>query len=60
MDFAADAVTSSPRDRFLNDARFIVVVAVSNLLNAPEDALSERVEEAKAAIEESIDCLETD
>jgi len=32
----------------------------SNLLNASEDVLAERIEEAKAAVEEWIYCLETD
>jgi hypothetical protein len=57
-DVAAHAVTSSPGDWRLDDARCIVVDALSNLLDAPEDALLERIDEAKAAIEEWIGCLE--
>ena len=60
MDIAVHAVTSSPSGPGLDDARCIVVEALSNLLDAPEDALPEKVEEAKAAIEEWIDFLESD
>jgi hypothetical protein len=42
----------------------MVVAALSNLLDTPEDApehaLLDRIEEAKVAIEEWIDCLEID
>ena len=56
-DVAAHAVARFPSGR-LDDARCIVVDALSNLIDAPEGALLERIEEAKAAIEEWIDCLE--
>jgi hypothetical protein len=59
-DVAAHAVTGSPSGSRLDDARCIVVAALSNVFDAPEDALLEKVEEAKAAIEEWIDCLEID
>ncbi|MFL5029417.1 MAG: hypothetical protein ACJ8E1_06030 [Xanthobacteraceae bacterium] len=42
MDVAAHPV---PSDWRLNDAHRMVVDALSNLLNAPEDALSEKVED---------------
>jgi hypothetical protein len=57
-DIAAHAVTSFPSGRLLDDARCIVVDALSNLIDAPEGALQERIDEAKAAIEEWIDCPE--
>jgi hypothetical protein len=57
-DIAAHAVTNFPRGLRLDDARCIVVDALSNLIDAPEGALQERMEEAKAAIEEWIGCLE--
>ena len=57
MDIAAQPV---PSDWRLNDAHRMVVDALSNLIDAPEEALVERVEEAKAAIEEWIDCLRMD
>ena len=49
-----------PSDWRLNAAHRRVVDALSNLLNASEDVLAERIEEAKAAVEEWIYCLETD
>jgi len=57
IDVASHAV---PSDWRLNDAHRMVVDALSNLLNASEDVLAERIEEAKAAVEEWIYCLETD
>jgi hypothetical protein len=57
---AAHAVRSFPSHWRLNDARCIVVSALSNLLDAPEGALQEGIEEAKAAIEEWIDRLSSD
>jgi hypothetical protein len=57
-DIAAHAVRSFPSHWRLDDARCIVVEALSNLLDAPEGTLQERIEEAKAAIQEWIDCLE--
>jgi hypothetical protein len=57
-DVAAHAVRSFPSHWRLDDARCIVVDALSNLIDAPEGTLQERTEEAKAAIEEWIDCLE--
>jgi hypothetical protein len=45
--------------RRLDDARCIVVGALSDLIDAPEDApLEEKIDVAKAAIEEWIECLE--
>ena len=46
-----------PSDWRLNAAHRRVVDALSNLLNASEDVLAERIEEAKAAVEEWIYCL---
>jgi hypothetical protein len=46
-----------PSDWRLNDAHRILVDALSNLLNASEDVLFERIEDAKAAVEEWIECL---
>ena len=54
-DVAAHTV---PGNRRLDYARHRVVDALSILIEAPEDILFERIEEAKAAIEEWIDCLE--
>jgi hypothetical protein len=58
-DIAAHALARFPSGR-LDDARSIVIAALYNLSEAPEGAVQERIEEAKAAIEEWIDCLETD
>jgi hypothetical protein len=58
-DIAAHAVTNLPSDWRLDDARCIVVAALSDLIDASENApLQERIDEAKAAIEEWIECLE--
>jgi hypothetical protein len=57
-DIAAHAAARFP-SHHLDDARCIVVGELTNLLDASEDALLEKVVEAKAAIEEWIDCLET-
>ena len=54
------AAHAGPSDCRLNDAHHTVVEALANLIDAPEDVLFERIEEAKAAIEEWIDCLEMD
>jgi hypothetical protein len=60
-DIAAQAVTNHPGDWRLDDARCIVVAALSGLIDAPQDApLQERIDDAKAAIEEWIECLERD
>jgi len=56
-DVAAHALARFPSGR-LDDARSIVVAALYNLSDAPEGALAEPIEEAKAAIEEWIDRLE--
>jgi hypothetical protein len=57
MDIAAHPV---PNDWRLNDAHRMVVDALSSLIDAPEDTSLERVDEAKAAIEEWTDCLRMD
>jgi hypothetical protein len=58
-DVAAHSVTNLPSDWRLDDARCIVVGALSDLIDAPEDApLEEKIDGAKAAIEEWIECLE--
>jgi len=59
-DIAAYAVTNHPGDLHLDDARCIVVGVLSNLIETPEVArLKERIDEAKAAIGEWIECLTT-
>jgi hypothetical protein len=58
-DVAAHALARLPSGR-LDDARSMVVAALYNLSDAPEGALQERIEEAKAALEEWIRLLKVD
>jgi len=56
-DTAAHAITTLPTEQPLDDARYVVIGALSRLLDGP--ASQGKIEEAKASIEDWMKLLET-